>query len=60
MGRRVLPGVSHRLNELCCYYGISLTHHHAGSDSRACAEILLRYFRSGADPKQFIRTYSLI
>ena len=59
MGRRVLPGVGHRLNELCCYYGISLAHHHAGSDSRACAEILLQYIRSGADPGQFIRTYSL-
>ena len=60
IGRRVLPGVSHRLNELCCYYGISLTHHHAGSDSLACAEILLRYLGSGADVRQFIRTYSLI
>ena len=59
MGRRVLPGVSHRLNELCCYYGISLAHHHAGSDSLACAEILLRYLESGADVRQFIRTYSL-
>ncbi|MBE7006723.1 MAG: exonuclease [Ruminococcaceae bacterium] len=60
MGRRLLPGIGHRLNEMCCYYNIPLSHHHAGSDSRACAEILLRYFRSGADPKQFIRTYSLI
>ena len=59
MGRRVLPGVSHRLNELCGYYGISLAHHHAGSDSLACAEILLRYLESGADVRQFIRTYSL-
>ena len=59
MGRRVLPGVSHRLNGLCCYYGISLAHHHAGSDSLACAEILLRYLESGADVRQFIRTYSL-
>ena len=27
-------------------------------DSRACAEILLRYFESGADAKNHIRTYS--
>ena len=59
MGRRLLPGVSHRLNELCCYYDIPLDHHHAGSDSCACAEILLHYIQSGADVKQFIRTYSL-
>ena len=60
MGRRLLPGTGHRLNELCCHYGIPLDHHHAGSDSRACAQILLRYLRSGADPEQFIRTYSLV
>ena len=59
MGRRLLPSVGHRLNELCCYYNIPLDHHHAGSDSCACAEILLHYIQSGADVKQFIRTYSL-
>lgn len=59
MGRRVLPGMSHKLDVLCDYYGIALDHHHAGSDSRACAEILLRYIESGADVKQFIRTYML-
>jgi DNA polymerase-3 subunit epsilon len=59
MGRRLLPGQSHKLDALCDYYGISLNHHHAGSDSRACAEILLRYLEGGADPEQFIRTYAL-
>ena len=59
MGRRVLPGISHRLNALCEYYGIELDHHHAASDSRACGEILLRYIKSGADPAPFIRTYAL-
>lgn len=59
MGRRVLPDAGHRLNELCGYYGIPLAHHHAGSDALACAEILLRYMGSGADVRQFIRTYSL-
>ena len=58
MGRRVLPGQGHKLNELCACYGIPLDHHHAGSDSRACAQILGRYLESGADPRQFIRTYS--
>ena len=59
MGRRLLPGMSHKLDALCDYYGIPLDHHHAGSDSRACAEILLRYLDGGADPAPFIRTCSL-
>ena len=57
-GRRVLPGMSHRLNVLCDYYGINLNHHHAASDSHACAEILLRYIEDGADIRQHIKTYS--
>lgn len=59
MGRRILPGISHKLNDLCEFYGIILDHHHADSDSSACAEILLRYLESGADIKKFIRTCSL-
>ena len=59
MGRRIIPGISHSLNVLCDYYGICLNHHHAASDSRACAEILLRYLESGADVRQYIRTCSL-
>ncbi len=59
MGRRILPGMSHKLNALCEYYGICLDHHKADSDSRACADILLRYLDGGADIKQFIRICSL-
>jgi len=59
MGRRLLPGMRHGLDVLCGYYGICLDHHQADSDSRACAEILLRYLRAGADVKGFIRTYRL-
>lgn len=58
MGRRILPKMSHKLNVLCDYYGIALDHHQAASDSRACAEILLRYIQGGADISQYIRTYS--
>ena len=58
-GRRLLPGMSHKLNVLCEYYGIELDHHQAESDSRACAEILLRYLESGADAAPFIKTYAL-
>ena len=49
IGRKVLPGISHRLNEMCSYYRIGLDHHKADSDSRACAEILIRYLRSGVN-----------
>ena len=59
MGRSLLPGISHKLNDMCAYYGISLNHHRADSDSRACAEILIRYLESGAEPEKFIRTYRL-
>jgi len=59
-GKKLLPGMSHSLNVMCDHYGISLDHHKADSDSRACAEILLRYMESGADVNSFIRTYRLI
>ena len=58
MGRQLLPGISHKLNDLCDYYGICLNHHQADSDSHACAEILLRYFQDGGDIKGAIRTCS--
>lgn len=60
MGRRLMPGISHKLNDLCDHYGIALDHHQADSDSRACAEILLRYFAAGAEEGDFIRTYRLM
>ena len=59
IGRRLLPGVRHRLNVLSAYYGIDLDHHKADSDSRACAEILLRYQASGAQLGDFIRFFTL-
>ena len=59
MGRRVLPGTGHKLDELCRYYDIPLDHHRAGSDAHACAEILLRYVENGADVTKHIRTYRL-
>ena len=59
MGRRVLPGMSHKLNDLCAYFGFELDHHRADSDSRACANILLRFLCDGADPDRFLKTYDL-
>lgn len=58
-GRRILPGMSHKLNVMFDHYGIALDHHQADSDSSACAEILLRYIKNGADVNSFIRTYKL-
>lgn len=60
MGRRLLPKISHKLNDLCDYYGLYLDHHKADSDSEACAEILLKYIESGADISKFIKTYRLV
>ena len=57
MGRRLLPGISHKLNDMCEHYGICLDHHQADSDSRAAAEILIRYMESGADARSFVKTY---
>jgi DNA polymerase-3 subunit epsilon len=59
MGRNLLPGISHKLNDMCAYYGICLNHHRADSDSHACAEILLRYISQGAEPEKYIRTYRM-
>ena len=59
MGRSLLPGISHKLNDMCDYFGICLNHHRADSDSHACAEILLRYMEQGADPEKYIRTYRM-
>ena len=59
MGRSLLPGISHKLNDMCDYYGICLNHHRADSDSHACAEILIRYLDSGAEPEKYIRTFRL-
>ena len=59
MWRRLRPGISHRLNDLCEYYGICLDHHRADSDSHACAEILLRYMQAGAQPERFVRIYNM-
>lgn len=58
MGRRALPELpDHKLNTMCRCLGINLDHHHAGSDSRACAELLLRYMAMGVNVESFVRTY---
>ncbi len=60
MSRRLLPHLpNHRLDTLCTYLNVDLDHHRAGSDSRACGEILLHHLRSGAQTAPFIRIYDL-
>ena len=59
IGRKILPNISHRLNNMCAYYGIPLNHHQADSDSRACAEILLAYLRGGTAVDLFVKEYEL-
>lgn len=59
IGRRLLPKMSHKLDVMCEYYGISLNHHHAASDSNACAQILLKYIESGADIGSYVKNYRL-
>ena len=59
MGRSLLPGISHKLNDMCDYYDISLNHHRADSDSRACAEILLRYMRDRVKIGRYIRSFGM-
>lgn len=59
IGRNILPDISHKLNNMCSYYGICLDHHQADSDSHACAEILLRYMQDGTKVDQYIREYEL-
>lgn len=61
MGRRCYPQLpNHKLNMLCAYLGIELEHHQAGSDSRACAELLCNYLEQGLDVANFRRNYDLM
>ena len=49
--------LNHKLNTLCDHLQLSLDHHKAGSDSRACALLLLNYLEKGLQPEAFLRTY---
>ena len=60
VGRKILPDISHRLDNLCQYYSIPLDHHHAGSDSDACAYILLRYLQKEKDIGRYIKEYRFV
>lgn len=54
MGKRAYPYLpNHKLNTLCDHLQLSLDHHKAGSDSRACALLLLNYLEKGLQPEAF-------
>lgn len=61
MGRSCYPNLpDHKLNTLCGWLGIPLDHHDAGSDGRACAELLIDYMDHGLEPERFARRYDLV
>ena len=59
IGRKVLPEISHKLNNVCDHYGICLDHHRADSDSSAAAKILIRYMENGAVITDYVKQYML-
>ncbi len=59
MAKRLMPGLpNHKLNTLCDELVIALDHHDAGSDARACAEILCWLMGKG-DTSAFARKYDM-
>ncbi|MBQ3692553.1 MAG: 3'-5' exonuclease [Clostridia bacterium] len=58
MGRKCFPELeNHKLDTLCSHLNISLDHHKADSDSKACAKLLITYMRNGLNAENFVRTY---
>ena len=58
MGRICYPNLpNHKLNTMSSHLGIDLCHHHAGSDSDACAGLLIDYIHKGLQVKNFVRRY---
>ncbi len=59
MARRFMRGLeNHRLNTICRELDIALDHHDAGSDARACAEIL-RWLSAKGDIAAFTKQYDM-
>lgn len=50
---------NHKLDTLSSHFLINLDHHRADSDSRACAEIMLRCMERNVPLDRFRRTYDL-
>lgn len=61
MGKKCLSELeNHRLDTMCRELDISLNHHNAGSDSNACAELLIYYIKHGFDPEKHSRPYDIL
>ncbi|HUM83419.1 MAG TPA: 3'-5' exonuclease [Lachnospiraceae bacterium] len=59
MGRACYPNlVNHKLDTMCEYLSIGLEHHHAGSDSRACASLLVDYLQHGIDTDKYKKKWN--
>lgn len=50
---------NHKLPTLCYHYDIELNHHDSGSDSNACAELLLNLIEDGAVLDNYVKEYKL-
>lgn len=60
-GRKIYPDFcNHRLDTMCEKLNIPLNHHNAGSDSDACAALLLDYLQKTVNAEKFIKKYDLI
>ena len=60
MSCEALPDLpDHKLDTVSAYLDVDLIHHNAGSDSRACAEILVYCLSHGVDPARFTREYDV-
>lgn len=60
IARRMLKETAnHKLPTLCWHYDIELNHHDSGSDSNACAELLLNLVTDGAMLESYISKYRL-
>ena len=55
----VMDTENHKLPTLCERFCINLDHHNAGSDSDACAKLLLCLVDSGANLDKYTRSYQL-
>lgn len=58
LSRKMYPELpKHGLSELCDQFNIPLKHHDSGSDSRACAELLLVFINNGLKIDDHIKLY---
>ena len=58
LAQEVLPQVdNYKLPTLCSYYSIPLRHHDSGSDSKACASLLLKLLPLGISIQHAIKSF---